>query len=79
MENITTIQIHNTTKQKLESLKDYARETYEEVIAKLIDLVTEEHMELSEETKKAIEESRKQIREGKFYTLEEIKTRHKLK
>ena len=42
MENITTIQIHNTTKQKLEALKDYARETYEEVIAKLIDLVTED-------------------------------------
>jgi predicted transcriptional regulator len=79
MVKATTIQISLSTKSRLERLKDYTRETYEDVINKLIDIVAEEHMELSEQTKRDIEESRKQIREGKFVTEEEMRRRLGLK
>ncbi len=79
MVKTTTIQIPSELRSKLEGLKDYSRETYADVIEKLVDIVTEEQMELSEETKKAIEESRKQIKEGKFVTLEQLKKEFKLK
>jgi len=73
MENITTIQIPVNLKNKLGQLKDFTRETYADVISKLVDIVAEENMELSEQTKADIEESRKQIKKGKFVTLEQVK------
>jgi predicted S18 family serine protease len=75
MGNITTIQISSTTKQVLNSLKDFPRETYEEIINKLIDVVAEENMELSEQTKKDIEIARKEIKAGRFYAAEDVKKR----
>ena len=51
----------------------FDRETYEEVIWNLL----EDTMELSEETKKDIEEARKEYKEGKFSTLEEVEKRIK--
>ena len=79
MVKATTIQISVPTKHRLERLKDYARETYEDVINKLIDILAEEQMELSEETKREIEEANKRFREGKFVTEEEAKKRLGLK
>ncbi len=50
------------------------KESYEDVIWDLL----EDTMELSEETKMHIEQSRKEIAEGKTVTLEEVKKRLKL-
>jgi predicted S18 family serine protease len=75
MENITTIQVSSGTKNVLESLKDFPRETYEDVINKLIGIIAEENMELSEQTKKDIDTARKEIKAGKFYTATEVKKR----
>lgn len=36
MNHITTIKINKETKQRLDKLKEYSRETYEEVIKKLL-------------------------------------------
>ena len=44
-------------------------ESYEEIIWDLL----EDTMELSEETKRHIEQSRKEIKEGKTVTLAEVK------
>lgn len=79
MEQTTTVQIPVGLKNRLENLKDYARETYAEVIEKLVDIIAEDTMEFSEQTKKDIEEARKRIREGKFSTLEQVKRELKLK
>ena len=69
----TTIQINKDTKTKLDNLKDYNRESYEEIIEKLLDIVAEEDMELSEQTKKEIEEARKEFRAGKGISFKEVK------
>ena len=66
---VTTIQISEKLQEQLTKKKLFDRETYEEVIWDLI----EDSMELSEQTKKNIAQSEKEIREGKTVPLEEIK------
>ncbi len=75
MENVTTIQIHGSVKDRLDALKDFERETYEDVIVKMLDVVAEENMELSAQTKREIEEARKRFRKGEFVTEAEMKKR----
>ena len=69
----TTIQISEETNGKLDCLKDYPRESYEKVIEKLLNIVAEEDLELSEETKMEIEQARKEFRAGKSVSFEEVK------
>jgi predicted transcriptional regulator len=73
MAKSTTIQIPVELKNKLEHLKDFSRQTYADVIGKLVEMLAEENMELSEKTKKEIEEARKRVKEGKYVTLEHVK------
>jgi predicted CopG family antitoxin len=65
----TTIQISNELLTKLQNMKIYAKESYEDLIWDLI----EDRMEFSEETKKNIIEARKQIEKGEVYSWEEVK------
>ncbi|PJC44587.1 hypothetical protein CO038_03275 [Candidatus Pacearchaeota archaeon CG_4_9_14_0_2_um_filter_39_13] len=51
----TTIQISDEVKQRLEKMKMFARETYNEIIERMI----EDEMELNEKTKKEIEDRKK--------------------
>jgi len=70
----TTIQISTELRDKLNERKLYENETYEEVIADLI----EDSAELSEETKRDIEQSRKDLKAGRIYTLEQVRKELKL-
>ena len=65
---VTTIQVSKELQQELKNRKIFPTERYEDVIWGLI----EDTMELSEETKKDIAQSLKEIKEGKVYTLEEV-------
>jgi len=69
---VTTIQILEPTKEKLESLKHTKRETYDEVIRELIELAEEDNLELSEETKRDLKIAREEIKKGKFLTTKEL-------
>ncbi len=66
---VTTIQVSEDLQKELQKRKLYEKEAYEEVIWELL----EDTMELSEETKRNMAKARKEIAEGKFYTLEEVK------
>ena len=66
---VTTIQVSEELKRDLEKLKLYPQESYENVIWDLL----EANMELSEETKRELEESYRDIEEGKIYSHEEVK------
>ena len=70
----TTIQVSTKLLEKLKQRKIYDKESYEEIIWDLL----EDSMELSEETKKHIEKSKEEIKEGKTVTLEEVKKKLKL-
>lgn len=68
----TTIQISKELLSKLQSMKLHTKESYENLIWDLL----EDRMEFSEETKKAIEDYKKDIKGGhfeKFRSLEEVK------
>ncbi|MHB8586102.1 MAG: hypothetical protein ACYDDF_09765 [Thermoplasmatota archaeon] len=69
----TTIQISEKLKRKLVRHKEYARQTYEEVIEKALALVEEEDLEPSEGTKRQIAAARKRIKAGKSLTTEEVR------
>lgn len=64
----TTIQISDNVKSTLDKMKIIGRETYNEVIERMI----EDDLELSEQTKKEIEEAKKRIEKGEFTTLEDV-------
>ena len=65
----TTIQVSKKLIDVLKSKKMHAKESYEEIIWDLL----EDNMELSEETKRNIRQSEKEIREGKTVPLAEVK------
>ena len=65
----TTIQITQELQNELIERKVIDSETYEEVIWDLI----EDCMEISAETKKEIETARKEIKQGKVFTLDQVK------
>ncbi len=65
----TSIQISEALRKELVKRKFFDKETYEEVIWDLI----EDTQELSEETKKELEEARADIKAGKYHTLAEVK------
>jgi predicted transcriptional regulator len=69
MTETTTIQVKQSTKEALEKMKIYKRETYNDVLERLI----EEVQELNEETKKDIELARKAVKEGRFVTHKKLK------
>ena len=71
----TTIQISAGLQEELVKRKLFDKETYEEVIWDLI----EDTMELSAETKKDVEQSRKEIAAGKYHTLEQVKKKYGFK
>ncbi|MDD5148534.1 MAG: hypothetical protein PHH08_03665 [Candidatus ainarchaeum sp.] len=76
MANTTTIQISNVLKKDLDSFKDYERETYAEVIDKLILIAKENEeskLELSEETLAGVKEAREDIAKGRVYTSSQLK------
>lgn len=65
----TTIQISKNLLEKLRLMKMHNKESYEDIIWDLI----EDRMELSEETKKDLEEAREDVKRGRTKTLEQIK------
>ena len=65
----TTIQVSEDLLNELKNRKQYSKESYEKVIWDLL----EDSMELSEETKRNIEEAKADIAAGRIYTHEQIK------
>ncbi|MCK4368029.1 MAG: hypothetical protein KAW84_08815 [Thermoplasmata archaeon] len=65
----TTIQVEESVRDKLNSMKMHSRETYNDVILRLL----EDLQELNDETKKEIEKAVKEIESGKYKTHDDIK------
>ncbi len=71
MTMVTTIQIEEKLKTKLERMKLYSREPYSHVIARLIKYCGEE--ELSKEMIKNIEMALDDVKKGRTYSTAEAK------
>jgi len=67
----TSIRIRSETRDSLSRLKKHPRESFDDVICRLINSAVDDEP-LSEETLQNIEKSLKEYREGIYYTHEEI-------
>jgi predicted transcriptional regulator len=65
----TTIQVKEDVKATLDRMKIFRRETYNDVLERLI----EDLKELNDETRKEIDTALKQVKEGKYVTHEALK------
>lgn len=70
--HVTTIRVDEEIKKQLDMLKVHPKESYNEVISRLIVANTDDEP-LSEEELQGIEESLRDIRAGRVYTLEEVR------
>jgi predicted CopG family antitoxin len=69
---VTTIQLQPEVKDRLDLLKKHPRESYSDVIKRLVDARIDDEP-LSEEELRGIEEALKDIREARTHTEEEMK------
>ncbi|MFH1408296.1 MAG: hypothetical protein ABIH34_00140 [Nanoarchaeota archaeon] len=68
----TTIQISDSIRTTLERMKLYQKETYNEVIARMI----EDNTELNEKTKQDIESARKRVKKGQFVAMNAVAAKY---
>ncbi len=68
----TTVWVSQETKKWLAGMKRYPRETFDDVIRRLMD-IAEDDEPLSDEAIRGIEESLRDIKAGRLYTLEEAR------
>lgn len=72
MTMVTTIQVEERIKNKLEELKLHPKEPYGKVIERLIESSMEEE-ELSPQTIKDIESALEDVKKGRVYSTGEVK------
>jgi ABC-type Zn uptake system ZnuABC Zn-binding protein ZnuA len=65
----TTIQIEKEVRDELSTMKIHSRETYNDVLERIL----EDLQELNQETKKEIEKALKEIKSGKSKKHEDLK------
>ena len=69
----TSIQIEKEIKERLDKFKNHPRETYNEVLARMIYLLSQQNKEeLSQQTIKNLRKSLNDIEKGKVYSLEQV-------
>lgn len=66
----TTIQVKQDTVERLKYFKEFSKESYDELINKLIDSVEEE--QLTDEALEDIQQSLRDVRAGKGESLEAV-------
>lgn len=75
----TSIQLEKRTKAKLEKMKIFPRESYDDVVNRLLNVTEEDEGILSEKTIKDLEEGVADIKAGRVYTSEQVKKKLGLK
>ena len=69
----TSIQIEKEIKKRLDKFKNHPRETYNEVLSRMIHMLSQQNKEeLSQQTIKNIRKSLDDIEKGKVYSLEQV-------
>lgn len=73
----TSIQLEDKTKSRLEKMKVFPRETYNDVVNRLLN-IAEEDETLSSQTIKDLEQALFEVKTGKVVSHKEIKKKHGL-
>jgi hypothetical protein len=79
MESMTSIQVSKKSKEMWSALKNYPGESFETMINRILKSQAEEDAELlTDKDILEIEQSIKDVKKGKFKTLEQMKTKYGL-
>jgi len=72
--NITTVKLYDDTKKMLNRFREYRNESYDEIVKKLIFIAStaKKNPKLSSKTVVEIEEARKRLKRGGFYTEKQM-------
>ena len=76
---VTSIQLENKTKARLEKMKAFPKESYDDVVNRLLNITEDDEGILSKQTIKNIEQGIADIKAGRVYTSEQVKKRLGLK
>jgi hypothetical protein len=75
---VTSIQLDNKTKSKLDKLKVFPRESYDDVVQRLIKVVEDDEGALSEQTVKDLEKALDEVKHGKLLSHAAVKKKYGL-
>lgn len=75
---VTTIQLDEKTKSKLTKLKNFPRESYDDVVNRLIKIVEEDSATLSDNTIHDLEDALEDVRKGRLVSHEQVKKKYGL-
>ncbi len=76
---VTSIQLENKTKARLEKRKSFPKESYDDVVNRLLNVVEDDEGVLSKHTIKNIEKSLAEIKAGKVISHKDVKQKLGLK
>ena len=76
---VTSIQLENKTKARLEKLKSFPKESYDDVVNRLLSVAEDDEGILSKQTIKNIEKSLAEIKAGKVVSHKVVKQKLGLK
>ena len=68
----TTIQLKEKTKTRLEQLKEYPRETYDETVTKLIELAQEDNLGYSKSAIEGLKRAYGDLKTKRFCTTKQL-------
>ncbi len=70
---VTSIQLANKTKSKLDKIKVFPKESYDDVVNRLINVAEDDEGVLSERTIKDLEKALTQVKSGKLLSHSQVK------
>jgi hypothetical protein len=76
---VTSIQLENKTKARLEKMKTFPKESYNDVVNRLLNVAEDDEGVLSKQTIKNIEKSLVEIKAGKVIPHKDVKQKMGLK
>ena len=73
---VTSIQLDNKTKSKLDKLKIFPKESYDDVIKRLINEVEDDEVVLSKQTISDLDKALVEVKHGKLLSHNAVKRRY---
>ena len=70
---VTSIQLENKTKSKLNKMKIFPKESYDDVVNKLINIAEDDEGVLSTSTIKDLEEALDDVKKGRLLSHSQVK------
>jgi len=75
---VTSIQLENKTKSRLEKMKTHPKESYNDVVNRLLNVAENDEGVLSQQTIKDLEKALAEVKSGKTFSHNQVKKKYGL-